>query len=328
MKKAIKKGSKKISKKGRSKSVPKQITEINYSTVKSFRIEWFDDRFYKIILPANLHPSLIEHIPTRKLDIANDYTGVYMESVTTIIGNSEPRPLIERWRGDVGNITANYISEKAKEKGSNIHNAIDLMTKGYLIIYQNRKIMNYTDKQIKEFARKKRRKYHVINSQDEMIQIVRYYNMLNQIKPVVEQSEHTTFNLSELYAGTIDQIWKFDSDTLIKIGRSNPIQVPAGRYIVDLKTGKYHFDVQHWTQLSAYAFSEIQFGNIDGAFIVRTDSDTKTGIEGLKLHFKPITELQEYYEHFKDLKKVYNFSNPVYPKTYEFPTILNYERIE
>lgn len=76
------------------------------------RIEWFDDRFYKV----------------------NNALGVteFYPSVTTVLGIIN-KPFLLKWYGDVGTEIAQHRSKLAKEKGSLIHDGVyRLLTDGYV----------------------------------------------------------------------------------------------------------------------------------------------------------------------------------------------------
>lgn len=71
------------------------------------RIDWFDDRFYKV-------------------------GEEFFPSVTTVLGIIN-KPFLLQWYGDIGTETARYRSKLAKEKGSLIHDGIyKLLTEGFV----------------------------------------------------------------------------------------------------------------------------------------------------------------------------------------------------
>lgn len=71
------------------------------------KIDWFDDRFYKV--GEDFYPS-----------------------VTTVLGIIN-KPFLLQWYGDIGTETAKHRSKLAKEKGSLIHDGIyKLLTEGFV----------------------------------------------------------------------------------------------------------------------------------------------------------------------------------------------------
>lgn len=75
---------------------------------KQKTVEWFDDRFYKVLLPPDF---------TRE---------DFYPSVTTILGIID-KPWLRRWYGDLGTELAAHRSAQAKARGSLIHDIIHNM---------------------------------------------------------------------------------------------------------------------------------------------------------------------------------------------------------
>lgn len=308
------------------KKTVRKVKEIqktfDIAKLKGYRVEYFDDRFYKVILPANVHESFIANIPRNLTEFTGDSIDVYLPSFSTIVGNAEPMPFIAKWRGNVGNAEADRISQVALNKGSNIHNAIELYANGVAIIYQNLKTMNVTDKEIREFKKKNKCQVHLIHSQEEMIQIARYKTLLSVINPKILATEQKVISLEYGYAGTLDQQWNVTAGTYQINSSRTATTLLDGRYIVDFKTGN-HFNERHcYTQLAAYLQAHPDRDKIVGGIGVHLNHDIKSGVDGVKIYAKTKEELEPYFEHFLDLKKVYMFTNPVFPKKYDFPLIL------
>lgn len=308
------------------KTVKNEPAKLDLKQIKGVRVEWFDDRFYRVDVPVNLDESYLENIPANYIERYHDHLEIFLPSFTTIYGNTEPMPFIPKWRGKVGNLEADIISEVAKQKGSNIHNAVDLLLKGHAIIFMNLKTNNVSEAEIKEFKKKHKRPVHVLYSQEEMIQVTRYKRILDLIKPVVIDSEQHLFNFKECYAGTRDQKWLIENDVILKITSRTTIEIKAGMYIVDLKTGK-HFDEKYAsTQLAAYAEADPESEKIIGAIGIDLNNERSAGIDGFKLMVKSREELTPYFEHFRDLKRIFFFDNPARPKKFELPLVITYDR--
>lgn len=301
---------------------------LDVKQIKGVRVEWFDDRFYRVDVPANLDESYFKNIPPQYIEHVKEHSviEVFLPSFTTIYGNTEPMPFIPKWRGKVGNLEADIISEVAKQKGSNIHNAVDLLLKGHAIVFVNLKTNNVTDSEIKEFRKKHKRPVHILYSQEEMIQVTRYKRILDLIKPIVVDSEQHLFNFKECYAGTRDQKWLIEKDIAVKVTKKTTIELKAGMYVVDLKTGKHFDDKYASTQLSAYAEADPETDKIVGGIGIDLNNDRSSGVDGFKLMVKTREELAPYFEHFKDLKRIFFFSNPARPKKYELPLVITYDR--
>jgi len=310
----------------RAKTIPKSKQAlIDIAKLKGYKVEWFDDRFYKLFLPLNIDPSFIKNIPDNFRYYNGESLEVFLPSVSTIKSNSEPRPYLERWRGDVGNDRADQISQQALDKGSNIHNAIDLVVNGTDIIYQNLKTKNFSDKEIKAYQKKRRRPVLVIHKQEEMIQIARYQRLVNILQPKILFSEQPVHCLEECYAGTLDQVWELPAGKYQINSDRKHIEFRSGLYIVDFKTGRGYDEASTFIQLSAYLNAHHLKEKITGAIGIHLNSDTKSGVEGVKVYMRYKEDLENYFEQFLVYKKVFFFSNPVFPKQYEFPNIITFK---
>ncbi len=308
----------------------KTISGIDLKKIRTEKVEWFDDRFYKMYLPVNVDPSFIENIPSSFIDTSGALgTGeieVYLPSVSTIKSNSEPRPYLERWRGDVGNERADRISEVALDKGSSIHNAIDLLVNGADVIYQNLKTKNISDKEIKQYQKKRRRPILVIHKQEEMVQVARFQRLINVLNPKILEAEQSVFNLQECYAGTLDQVWDLPGGTYEINSSRKKTKFAQGIYIVDFKTGKGYDEQSTYIQLSAYLQAHHMKEKIVGAIGIHLNNNNKSGLDGVKLYHKTKEELETYFEQFKTYKKIFFFRNPVFPKKFEIPLIITMDK--
>lgn len=309
-----------------NKSKRKPQVELDVKQIKGVRVEWFDDRFYKVDVPLNIAPEWLENIPANYIEHCKDHIEVFLPSFTTIYGNTEPMPFLPKWRGKVGNVEADIISEVAKQKGSNIHNAIDLLLKGHAIIFQNPKNQNVSEAEIKAFKKKHKRPVNVLYSQEEMIQVTRFKRLIDVIKPEIVDTEQHLFNFKECYAGTRDQKWIVSKDVTLKLSSKTTKVVPAGTYVVDLKTGKHFDDKYASTQLSAYAEADPESEKITGAIGINLNKERASGVDGYDIMIKTREELAPYFEHFKDLKRIFFFDNPVRPKKFELPLVITYDK--
>lgn len=319
MKKAIRK---RVVKK---KPVKKELPEL---ILKGVRVEYFDDRFYKVSLPQDIDKLWIQNVPENLIDDDGEFKHVYLVSVTTVQNNSEPRPFIENWKGQVGLAEAERVSNLALWKGSVIHNACDKYCNGFAIIYRNEKLDDPTEKEIKQFQKKNKCHVHLVYDQEHMLQVARLSKILNSLDPEIVATEQAVYSLSEVYAGTVDAEWRFAKDISIHLNsKRTKIEIPKGDWIIDYKTGKNYDEKNCYTQLAAYLHAHHNFEKLTGGIGIHLNHDRKSGIDGFKLYVKTKEDLQRYYDHFIDLKKVFMFSNPVVPKCFEFPKILLREKI-
>lgn len=299
---------------------------INLKEIKGVRVEWFDDRFYRVDVPLNLDKSFLENIPENYIERCEDHLEIFLPSFTTIYGATEPMPFLSKWRGNVGNVEADLISAIAKQKGSNIHNAVDLLLKGHAVIFRNPKTNDINDNEIEAFKKKFKMPVHILHSQEEMIQVARYKHITDLIKPIVIDTEQHLFNFKECYAGTRDQKWLIEKEITVKLNTKTSITFEPGMYVVDLKTGKTFNAKSTATQLASYAEADPESEKIVGGIGIDLNNDRKSGIDGFNLMVKTREQLQPYFEHFKDLKRVFFFDNPARPKKYELPLVITYDR--
>ena len=289
--------------------------------LSSQRIEYFDDRFYKLSFPAESASALAKYFRNfpQLIDIAS--CSVYIPSVTTYLGFNID-PFIPKWRGDVGNVYADYISQRALNLGSEIHAIIDAVNNGYCAIYNPAKNPNYGIAQLEQLKQETNGMLKIIESQEVALQLSRFQKVLETFQPKILQSETIVYNLKKMYAGTLDQVWKLPAINL-ELGR-NKYNIPAGNYIVDIKTGKNINENQYWSQLAAYANAEsISAMKIKGAIILHLNSGTRTGIEGVKLFVKSKKDLKTYFNYFLRTRDNYLLVNNPQPTLYELPVFFN-----
>lgn len=312
------------------KIIPEQDFKINldnydYSKLSALKVEFFDDRFYKVGVPKDIEPAILTAIPPNFIDFYGEELSVYLPSYSTIMSEVETSVWLRKWRERVGEEEAERISGIAKLKGSNIHNAIDKLAQGYAVIYRNPKFENdITLKEIKAFQRKNKCKILLIEEQEEMLQIKNFQSLVEIIKPVILHSEQPVFNFAEGYAGTLDQVWQIPEEKDVTINSKNsPTHLEAGLYVVDIKTGRGINERKFYCQLGAYMKAHWRKREFVGGIVVRLNSSVKSGLSGVKIFKKTAEELEEYYQHFLDIKKVYYFKNDItFPHRFEFPRIV------
>ena len=295
------------------------------------RVTYFDDRYYKIDINMPTEEEdktqslkLLEHLPERLLSTDESGTlSIYLPSSTTILSHNN-NPFLARWRGDVGNINADYISRKALTLGSEIHNVIDLRAKGYDVIYNDAKVPAMTPTQIAQYMNEVNPSTVIIDTQEVAVQLARFEQVFQALEPEILETETTVYNIAEVYAGTLDQVWNITEDKEIKAGRTT-YKLPKGIYVVDIKTGSGINETQYFAQLSSYCKAENITSKYDvtGAIILHLNADIKSGIVGFKPYIKFSEELERYWNYFKNTRDNYIFENQVYPKFFEIPILFN-----
>lgn len=285
------------------------------------RVEYFDDRFYTLKTSDKIHPSYIANIPETYIDRTGEGDiEIFLPSVTTI-QNIESKPFLATWRGDVGNERANQILQQSQIKGGNIHRAIELMTTGHTIVFQNLKTQNITDIELEEM--KKTTMVHVVHEQTEMIQIARCRQLMDTLNVTVHESELNVFNLSGCYAGTTDGIWHIPSGEYDITGK--PEHIDGGYYVIDFKTGKSFDESSVLEQLSAYyhALNEMHMASgIVGVIGIYLNADKKRGIAGVKCAIRTIDQIQQYWTAFQIQRDLFLYRNNVIPKRFTFPAVI------
>lgn len=267
--------------------------------------EWFDDRFYPVL----------------------DTKGLVVDwfvSVTTAL-NASPKEYYVRWRGDIGNREADRRMMEAADRGSRVHHACELYLKGGAIAYQppwNKK-QNFSEQEMKKL----RRDYHdsliVLTSQDEAVDVWRFQQWFNIVKPKIVGTEVIVYNMEYRYAGRIDCIFDIPEGNYA-ISGAKPVNLLAGRYIIDLKTGSESDD--HPMQLAAYykaGSHQEGFGKIAGAMIIYLNAKTKTGIPGVSTQVLYPDELDNEFNDFLYVKKVWERKHlKDLPVIFSFPRLL------
>lgn len=277
-----------------------------------YRVDYFDDRFYK--LEVNKDFKIPDTFNPNHVHFREDGIDLYLPSVTTIL-NVEPKPFLSKWRGDIGNREADLRMIEAQTKGSIIHDLCSKLMQGKTIIYRNDKTNFPAYESIEGEINKD---VFLCFSQDIMIQVARFNRLIDILNPKIIEIEKTVYYINDMfYAGTIDYIMELEGGDY-QISTKKGEHIEAGKYVVDLKTGN-SCDDNYFIQTVAYTKC-LPF-EIKGNIIIHTNSDNKTGIEGIKLFVKE--GLESYWEQFKNYYKTFQYLNKnIKPKLYEIPYLL------
>lgn len=295
----------------------KQIKEYT----ESLRVEFFDERFYKIQLPENYNTEKFKY--QNLLNITETGIYIYLPSVTTYLSSIQDNQLI-RWRGEVGNELADRKMNSGAELGSAIHRAIQMRCNGYDVIYSNPKHITETEQNISQYAKEVNPKIYIIESQEVAVQLARFEKVMEILEyPEIIEVEKTVYSVKELYAGTLDMVISLKNNITFTQGR-NEYSLKKGKYIIDIKTGKYINEIKYFSQLAAYG--KAYGGNYKGALILHLNANIKSGIEGFKPYYKTKNELKEYYNYFKRVRDNYLFELDNFKVTnYEIPIYFNHK---
>lgn len=266
-------------------------------------ITWFDDRFYK----------------TTKEDGSVDY----IPSVTTKLG-ALSKPFLTRWYGQLGTREAELRRDEAADKGTRLHHAWYTYMSGGAVIYDNPKVPVYTKEEIEGLYKVYNNQVMVLTRQDEMYNAMKLQKFVDIVKPKVVANEVILYDLDCRDAGTADNI--FDIKTgKYPINGSKLVELPEGRYIFDLKSGA-SIGKEARMQVATYAkmAEKGNFGRIRGTLIGHTQSKTKTGIEGFSVSYQNEEEIEQEYQDYRDIAKVWerNFGN-LKPTIREIPSLIS-----
>lgn len=218
----------------------------------------------------------------------------YYPSVTTILQYFPKDKFFETWVKDVGH-NADLIMRRAGEEGSQVHQAVEELLRGNEI--------NWMD----DYGNAR---YNL--TVWEMI--IKFTDFYNQYRPDLIALEKFLFSDEYEYAGTVDLVCRIDNKV----------------WLIDLKTSN-SLHKSYDLQVAAYvnAWKEVVGTEINHAGILwlksakRGASKQKGKIQGEGWELKEIENLQEEFESFKTIRKLYSQCNPVIEPIYKkYPTVL------
>lgn len=268
--------------------------------------------------------ALIEHEDDHYYKIEVDGVTHYCPSVTTKLGIID-KPFLAKWRGDIGNREADMRSDEASNKGKRIHWAWEVCLKGGVCVYDPWQRPVYTPEQIaklkQEFG-----EVAILRTKEEMAHIHRLEQQAAIWNAKIHAVEVKVFDLQHNDAGTIDNVIELERGAYQIAGRE-PLELPAGLYVNDLKTGAHVDPEDVWLQLAPYGkmYEELYGVKIAGALVTHTNATVRTGIRGLKTLYRPREQLldQDYaaYRHAASLWER-KHKNDI-PKTFTFPSMIS-----
>jgi hypothetical protein len=220
--------------------------------------------------------------------------GVYYPSVTTILQYMPKNKFFENWMKDVGH-NANIIMRKAGKEGTQVHEACEQLVLGNEVAWMD------------DYGRAK-------YSQIVWEMILKFYDFWTTHKPELISAEDFVWSDEHKFAGTADLVVKMDGET----------------WLLDIKTSN-SIHKSYDLQLAAYAkgLEEAKGVKIDRTGIIwlkassRTASKKEGVYQGKGWKIKVIDEIEENFELFTLIYKLYALENPTTEPIYQsYPTTL------
>lgn len=265
-------------------------------------VSWFDDRFYRIDINGRAE---------------------FFPSVTTVLGAAYPHQELERWRARLGYQQANQIMREAADKGTAIHNACHVYATGGLVHFQTHGAMR-TREQLAALRELNNGNMAVLYDQEHMLHADRFARWLDAVKAEVRAAECTIYSLTHRIAGTLDLLVHIPGGTYMVNG-SDPVKIPEGLYVVDIKTGNGVWD-SHYIQIATYAAMLADDENapveVAGGIILHTGATTRSGIPGVATHMRTRVQMREDFSTFLHALHLFHAAAPTKPRIYELPTML------
>jgi hypothetical protein len=265
---------------------------------------------------------LVEYYSDHWYKVKIDGYDRYFPSVTTKLG-IVAKPFLATWRGDIGNREADMRMFEAAERGTRIHHAWYTMTTGGAVLYQPPMKPIHTEAEIEKMREDYNNNICFIKYQDEMRQVLKLKLWNDAVKPQYIASELSVFSQKYREAGTVDNIMLL-MEGAYKINGAKPLDLPRGKYIVDLKTGK-SVDDNAYMQVAAYAhaYEEMGGGEITGCLILHTSSKNKSGIEGLSTLYRSRSMMREDFADYRHAAALWERKNKdLKPTIFELPSII------
>lgn len=216
----------------------------------------------------------------------------FYTSVTTILQYMPKAKFFENWLKDVGH-NADIIIEKAGKEGTQVHDAVERLVRGEEISWMD------------QYG-------NAIYSLVVWEMILKFYEFWTTYKPKLILSEEFVYSDIHKYAGTLDLV----------------VELEGENWLLDVKTSN-NLSKSHELQLAAYAkaLEEIKGIKIQKMGILwlkaltRGESKAKGVMQGKGWQVKIVEGIEENFELFKMIQKLYDLDNPdKKPAFYSYPT--------
>jgi len=219
-------------------------------------------------------------------DLEGKLENEFVPSVTWIASYYPKGIAFYKWLADKGWDEAESLKASAGNKGSKIHQAIELLLNGEEVKMDQRFLNKETNTE-EELAA------------EEYEAIMSFVDWYNATSPEIISAEQVVFNDEYGYAGTVDLICKIDEQL----------------YIVDFKTGQSIWP-EYELQLSAYK-KAVNLGTEDIKLAI-----LQVGYRLNKRLYK-FTEIEDKFDLFLSAKKIWeNECANIKPKQKDYPTSL------
>ena len=220
--------------------------------------------------------------------------GVFYPSVTTILQYMPKNKFFETWMKDVGH-NADLIMRKAGKEGTQVHEACEQLVLGNEVKWMD------------DYGRAK-------YSQIVWEMILKFADFWHTHKPELISAEDFVWSDTHKYAGTADLVVKMDGEV----------------WLLDIKTSN-SIHKSYDLQLASYAkgLEEAKGIKIDRTGIIwlkahtRSASKQKGKYQGKGWQIKVIDKIEENFELFKMIYKLYSLENPNTEPIYNsYPTTI------
>lgn len=221
----------------------------------------------------------------------------YYPSVTTVLQYMPKNKFFENWIKDVGH-NSDIIKRKAGNEGTQVHTAVESLINGERVEWLN--------------------DYGKANySLQVWRMILKFVEFWKAAKPKVIHCEQFVYSDKHKYAGTADLIVEIDGEV----------------WLLDVKTSNSLHKV-HELQLAAYvvAYEELTGKKIDRTGIIwlkssKRKASPKEGVlQGNGWELKPIDKIEENFDIFKTIYKLYALEHPVTKPTFnKYPVSISLE---
>lgn len=215
---------------------------------------------------------------------------LYYPSVTTILQYMPKNKFFEEWLKDVG-YNADTIMRRAGREGTAVHEAIEQLLKGEELEW------------IDEYGNAK---------YNELVwgMIIKFKEFWDTVAPEIIAVEEFVYSDEHQYAGTADLVCKIEKET----------------WLIDFKTSTT-LQRTYELQLASYAkaWQEMGKGKIDRTGILWLKAHTRTKnkkkLQGEGWQLKPVDEIENNFDLFQTIYKLYKLDNPkVEPIYKQYPT--------
>ena len=219
---------------------------------------------------------------------------VYYPSVTTILQYMPKNKYFEVWLKDVGH-NADIIMKRAGKEGTQVHQAIETLLEGEELDWMD----DYGNAKYNEKV------WQMIN---------KFVDFWKTYEPELISTEEFVYSDEHKYAGTADVVCKLDGEV----------------WLIDFKTSN-SLHKSYDLQLASYAkaLKECRGIEIERTGILwlksqkRGPSKKKGCIQGAGWELKVIDKIEENFELFKLIQRLYDLENPDTEPIYrKYPTVL------